>query len=319
MEDAMTTLITGGLGFIGLHTARSLLDLGEDVVLTQYRVAREPDFIKDEIGKRAHVEQLDVTDKDRLTEIGRKHKIDRICHLAVPALGALSPYEDFNVNMMGLINILEAGRDWECKRVGLGSSGAVYFGASQNGVNREDAPLHMKGGGPTGTWKKCFEIIGNYYADRTGMDVVLLRIAGIYGPLYHSMSNLPSRLVHAAVKGKAPVLRGDTYAGDGNDATYVKDCGRGLALLVTADKLNYNTYNIATGRATTAGEMVSAIQSVIPDFKGDFLKEGASPGSQGNTHQDITRIKADTGYEPQFPVEKSMPDYIGWLRAGNAE
>ncbi|HLF77383.1 MAG TPA: NAD(P)-dependent oxidoreductase [Dehalococcoidia bacterium] len=316
----MTTLITGGLGFIGLHTARAMLDLGEDVVLTQYRVARAPDFIKDELGKRAKVEQLDVTNKERLAEIGRTHRIDRICHLAVPGLGALSAFEDFTVNMQGLINVLEAGREWECKRVGLGSSGAIYQGSRQpDGINREDQLLSTTGGGATGTWKKTFEIIGNYYGDRTGMDIVNLRIAGIYGPLYHSMSNLPSRLVHAAVKGEAPTLRGDTYAEDGSDATYVKDCGRGLALLMTTEKLNHKTYNVATGRATTPGEMVSEIRKVIPSFKGDFLKEGRSPGSPGSSHQDIARIQADTGYEPQYPVEKSMADYIGWLRAGNAE
>jgi len=316
----MTTLITGGLGFIGLHTARSLLDLGEDVVLTQYRVAREPDFIKDELGKRAKVEQLDVTDKARLDEIGKAHKIDKILHLAVPGLGALSALEDFRVNMEGLINILEAGREWECSRVGLGSSLAVYQNArGVDGVNKEEQPLAMTGGGATGTWKKSFEIIGAYYGDRTGLDIVNLRIAGIYGPLYHSMANLPSRLVHAAVKGEPPVLRGDTYAEDGTDMTYVKDCGKGLALLMKADKLNHKTYNVATGRASTPGELVSAIQSVIPDYDGSFLKEGASPGSPGPTYSDISRIKADTGFEPGFLPEKSIPDYIGWLKAGNAE
>jgi UDP-glucose 4-epimerase len=316
----MTTLITGGLGFIGLHTARELLDLGEDVVLTQYRVARAPSFIKDEIGKRAKVEQLDVTDKERLAEIGRAHKIDRICHLAVPGLGALTPAEDFNVNMMGLINILEAGREWECKRVALGSSNAVYTGARPaDGVNREDMPLPLSGGGPTGTWKKSFEIIGNYYADRTGMDILKLRIAGIYGPLYHSMANLPSRLVHAAVKGTEPVLRGDTYADDGGDSTYVKDCGRGIALLTMADNLSFDTYNVATGRVTTARDIVNAIQSEIPEFKGDFLKEGKSPNSAPNARADISRIQKDVGYEPQYFIEKAIPDYIAWLRAGNEQ
>lgn len=316
----MTTLITGGLGFIGLHTARAMLDLGEDLVLTQYRVAREPDFIKDELGKRAKVEQLDVTDKARLDEIGRTHKIDRILHLAVPGLGALSPLQDFTVNMQGLINILEAGREWEVKRIGLGSSLAVYQNArGEGGVNREEQPLAMTGGGATGTWKKSFEIIGAYYADRTGLDIINLRIAGIYGPLYHSMSNLPSRLVHAAVKGEPPVLRGDTYTEDGTDMTYVKDCGKGLAMLMLSDNLKHKTYNVATGRASTPGELVSAIQSVIPGFDGSFLKEGASPGSPGPSYSDIGRIKADTGYEPDYPVEKSIPDYIAWLRAGNTE
>jgi UDP-glucose 4-epimerase len=179
--------------------------------------------------------------------------------------------------------------------------------------------LNTFGGGPTGTWKKCFEIIGNYYKERTGMDIVMLRIAGIYGPLYHSMANLPSRLVHAAVKGEPPVLRGDTYAEDGYDATYVKDCGRGIAMLMQAEKLNHNVYNVSSGRSTTPGEMVSVIQKAIPAFKGDFLKEGRSPTSPGATHADISRIRADTGYQPQFQIEKSIPDYVQWLRAGNAE
>jgi UDP-glucose 4-epimerase len=317
-------LITGGLGFIGLHTAKSVLDAGEDVVLTQYRVAREPDFIKAELGKRAFVEQLDVTDNDRLMEIGRKHKITGIIHLAVPGLNALSAADDFKVNMNGLYNLLEAGREWEVKRIGLASSGAVYAGVrgGPDGLNKEDALLTIGAAGPanaTATWKKCFELIGSYYAARNGMDIVNLRIAGIYGPLYQSMANLPSRLVHAAVKGEAPQLRGDTFAEDGGDSTYVKDCGKGIALLMTADKLNFNTYNIGCGRATTAGQIVSAIQTVIPSFKGDFLKEGASPNNRGNSYGDLTRIKADVGYEPEFPVEKAIPDYIGWIRAGNAE
>jgi UDP-glucose 4-epimerase len=319
-------LVTGGLGFIGLHTARALLDHGEDVVLTQYRVARNPDFIRDEIGKHAFVEQLDVQDKGRLDEIGKMYKITGICHLAVPALNALSPLEDFNVNMMGLINVLEAGREWGCKRVGLASSLAVYGGARSDGPNKEDALLSVSGGGAgaTGTWKKCFELIGSYYAGRTDLDVVNLRIAGIYGPLYHSMSNTASRLVHAAVKGEAPNLRGDLYAEAGGDMCYVKDCGEGNALLMTAESLPNKTYNVGAGRVTTNGELVEAILSVIPTFKTDFLKEGSGAGEGrggggGAGYSDISRIRADVGYEPKWQVEKSIPDYINWLRAGNPE
>jgi UDP-glucose 4-epimerase len=90
-------------------------------------------------------------------------------------------------------------------------------------------------------------------------------------------------------------------------------------MVMLAENLNHKTYNVATGRASTPGELVSAIQSVYPDYDGSFLKEGATPGSPGPTYSDISRIKADTGYEPSFPVEKSVPDYIAWLRAGNAE
>jgi UDP-glucose 4-epimerase len=310
-------LVTGGLGFIGLHTARHLIDRGEQVVLTQYRVAREPDFMKAEIGKNAFVEQLDVTDNDRLLEIGQKHRITGIVHLAVPALNALSPLDDFNVNMKGLVNIMEAARTWEVKRLGLASSNAIYSGVRE-GPFREDMPLRMIGGNPTETWKKAFEVIGSHYAQRTGLDIVMLRIAGIYGPLYHSMSNLPSRLVHAAVKGEPPVMRGETFAEDTGDMCYVRDCGQGIARLMTADSLPNKVYNIGSGRPTSNGELVGAIRRIYPDFQVD-LKPGTSAQFRANGYGEIARIREDVGYEPQFQVEKAVEDYIGWLKAGNAE
>ena len=121
-------LITGGLGFIGLHTARRFLDVGEQVVLTQFKVRREPDFIKAELGKRAFIETLDVTSTHDVSEIVRKHKVTGIVHLAVPGLGALTAAEDYRVNVMGFLNILEAARLFDVKRVSLASSVAVYAG-----------------------------------------------------------------------------------------------------------------------------------------------------------------------------------------------
>src|SRR5262249_3652979 len=143
-------------------------------------------------------------------------------------LGALGPADDYKVNMYGLLNILEAAKAWEVERVGLASSIGVYAGAQ--GPFVEDMPLRI-GGRATEAFKKAFEILGGNYAAATNLNVIMLRIGGIYGPLYHSMANLPSRLVHAAVKGTAPDMRGqEVYAEDGNDACYVKDCGRGIAM-----------------------------------------------------------------------------------------
>ena len=311
-------LVTGGLGFIGLHTARQLLDAGEDLVLTQFRVAREPDFIKDEFGKRAFIEQLDVQDYDNLMAIGRKYKIDKILHLAVPGLGALTPAEDFKTNMNGLLNILEAARIWEVSRLGLASSNAIYTGENE-GPFKEDMKLRvqMTTVNPTEAYKKAFEILGSHYAQRTGLDIIMLRIAGIYGPLYHSMANLPSRLVHAAVKGEAPVLRGNEFEDDGGDMCYVKDCAQGLSKLMTAESLPNKVYNVGSGRETKNKELVAAIQKVIPEAQVP-LKEGAS-ANRINAYGDITRARQDVGYEPQYPVEKAIEDYVGWLRAGNAQ
>src|SRR5215210_5106206 len=84
IEGVSMILVTGGMGFIGLHTARKLLDAGQDVVLTYHNTRREPEIIKDEIGKRVFPEQVDVTDPARLNEIAEAHKIDSIVHLVAP-------------------------------------------------------------------------------------------------------------------------------------------------------------------------------------------------------------------------------------------
>ena len=109
-------LITGGMGFIGLHTAKAILDAGEDVVLTMWHTRREPDFIQPYLGNRAQVEVVDVVDKDALIAAGKKHNVDGIVHLAVPGLGALTPAEDFQTNMEGLLNILQVAEELKVKR-----------------------------------------------------------------------------------------------------------------------------------------------------------------------------------------------------------
>jgi UDP-glucose 4-epimerase len=314
----VTVLITGGLGFIGLSTARRLIDAGETVVLTQYRVPRMPGFLKDAVARSAFVEQLDVTDNDKLLDIGRRHKIDGIIHLATPGLGALDAAADYRVNMLGLLNVLEAARLWEVKRLGLASSVAVYTGET-TGPFAEEMPLRMWGSYPVEAYKKAYEVIGGYYGQRAGLDIVMLRIAGIWGPLYHSMSNLPSRLVHAAVKGQAPEMRGqEVFEEDEGDLCYVKDCAQGIALLQLAPTLPNRVYNIGFGRGTKNKELAEAIRAVIPDAQLP-LKPGRGPVRRTNAYMDISRIKQDTGYAPEWPIDRAVADYIAWLRAGNEQ
>ncbi len=306
-------LITGGMGFIGLHTARRFLDAGEDVVVTRYQTNREPDFIKDEIGKRVKVEQLDLSAGHDCVEVVRKHKVDSIVHLAVPGLGALSAAQDFSANMLGLINILEAGRLNGVKRVSIASSGSVYTGVP--GPFKEDMHLPMVGRSATESYKKAFELIGQHYGDRTGMSVVILRITGIYGPLYHSMANLPSRLCHAAVRGTTPNLAargGVPYEEDGQDLTYCKDCALGIQLVHTNAK-QHRVYNVGGGRAITNGEMVRAAAKAVPGFQAQ-LQPGKGPNWRPDPYVDNARAEAEVGYKPQFDVDKAFDDYVGWLR-----
>jgi UDP-glucose 4-epimerase len=309
-------LITGGLGFIGLHTARCFLDAGEQVVLTQYRVRREPDFIKAEIGKRVFVETLDVTAGHEVIDLVRKYKVSGIVHLAVPGLGALSAAEDYRVNMVGFLNILEAARLFDVRRVSLASSVAVYASLPE-GPFREEALLPVHSGNPTETFKKALEILGLHYASRTDVEVVALRIGSPFGPLYHSLAAPTSRICHAAAKGLPTdftgVRRGAPYEEDDTGAFYVKDCATAIQLLQTAGKLSHQIYNISSERPMTYSEFVKAVKTVVPDAQ-ISLQPGRSPRHRPGAYMDITRIKEGVGYRPQYDIERAVREYIDWLR-----
>ncbi|MCH8849187.1 MAG: NAD(P)-dependent oxidoreductase [Chloroflexi bacterium] len=315
----MTVLITGGMGFIGLHTARAFLDAGQDVVITWYQTWREPDFIKDEYGKRVIVEKADVSQGSVIKDLAVKHKADHIVHLAVPGLGALDAAADYHVNMDGLIGVLEAAREAGVKRLSFASSVAVY-NSLPKGPYREDQPLPVESGNPTEAFKKSWEILALHYGNRAQIDVVSLRIGGIWGPLYHTLVNLPSKFAHAAAHGVEPDFTtargGAPHAGDTNDLCYVKDTAQGIMRVQLAEKLEHRIYNVSWGEPVPVSRLAAAVTAVKPGAKLG-VSEGRGPRFKENNHLDVSRIKTELGFKPDYTVESGMAEYIAWLEAGN--
>ncbi|WP_274654869.1 NAD-dependent epimerase/dehydratase family protein [Paenibacillus humicola] len=304
-------LVTGGLGFIGSHTARALLDLGESCVLTRYRKSKVPSFLESEIGRRAYIEQVDITDASAFLSIGERHKITGIVHLAMTGSGMSDPFDYFRANTDSLQSVLQAAHKWGVTRVSFASAIGVYMGVGECPF-QEDMPLTMTADNPFTTFKKSSELIATYIAGRLGFEIVNLRISGAWGPLQKSAANLvvASQLVHAAVGGLQPTFSGQVL--DAYDMCYVKDCAQAIAQLQVADKLNHNTYNIGSGRIVKNQEFVAAIKSVIPGAKLE-LPEGPCL----DMFLDIARIRQEIAYEPEYDVEKGIFEYVSWLKSGN--
>jgi UDP-glucose 4-epimerase len=312
-------LITGGLGFIGLHTAAAFLDAGESVVVTRHRSGRVPNFLAGQLNRRLFVEPADIADGQTLGRIISKHGVDGIVHLAAPPLSIDSLQAEFQLNLQGLIAVLEAGRIGQVKRITIGSSVAVYRGL-ENGPFREDAALPLSSRIGVEAFKKSFEILVDYYAHRTGLDIVCLRIGSVYGPLYSSMVNVPSRIVHAAVRkvaGPLPhSLFPQTFTDAGADFIYVEDCALGVQKIQMAPKLKHRIYNLGSGRATTPAEFASAVRRVIPSAE-IVLQEGTGPHYRPDAFEDLGRIRTDVEFEPLHSAESAVEKYIEWLRCGN--
>lgn len=312
-------LVTGGMGFIGLHTARRLLDAGEDVVLTRFRTWRLPDFLQPELGRRVHVETVDLGDGWGLLDVLRRHAVTSVLHLASPALGT-GPAQEYGSAIHCLVNVLEAARQHGARRVSVASSLAVY-GMAGAGPWREDMPLPVESASHIEAAKKAMEIVGLHFADRTGLDVLMLRMAAIYGPLYHSMANLPSRLCHAAVAGTEPDLEGVRggvqYLEDGGDLCYVKDCAEGVRLLHLSPALRHRVYNVGAGRSVTNGAVANAVRRAAPDAAIALPSRGLPVGAEP-AHMDITRIQEETTYAPSYDIDSGIADYVAWLRGHDA-
>jgi nucleoside-diphosphate-sugar epimerase len=303
------------MGFLGLHTVRKFLDAGHEVVATQHSARREPSFLKDDIGKALHIEPMDITDAAQVNEIIGRYKPTAVIHLAAPPPRGMDTVPEFQLNFDGMINILEAARENDVRRVQIASSQTVYQGLP-NGPFKESDRLPVDSTISIQAHKKAMEILSLHYAARTGLDVIIARVGGIYGPMYQTLNHPIAAMCYAAAHGKtAEYGRGVPFADDGRGYCYVKDCATAIQLLDAAATLPHKIYNTSGGPASNLSnaKIVEAIRSIVPDA--DLpLQEGSAPGAIKDAYQDITQTAADVGYTPAYDIQAAVAEYIPWLK-----
>jgi nucleoside-diphosphate-sugar epimerase len=302
-------LVTGGLGMIGAHTARALVDLGHEVVVTSHHRAEVPSFLAGKVT----VASLDVTDRDAFLALADRHDISDIVHLAGSVPDA-DPVDFFRTDTTGLLNALDAARTWGVRRFAVAGSLGVYIG-------RSEIPWHEELALPTAAlphliiaFKKAVEPLTTHSLQGSGVQPVVLRIGTIWGPLVDPESpffHIPP-FINAVRRGGQPQ---PLHADDGFDCCYAPDAGRAIALLMTTQTLRHNTYNVSSGRPATNREFADALQAITPDRRLDLLP-GRQNGPGDDPYLDITRLTHDTGFAPAFDVAAAVADYVAW-RAHN--
>jgi nucleoside-diphosphate-sugar epimerase len=302
-------LVTGGLGMIGAQTARALVDLGHEVIVTAHRRAEIPSFL----AGRVTVERLDVADREAFLALGDRHEISDIVHLAGSIPGA-DPVSFFRSDTVGLLNALDAARTWAVRRFAVASSLGLYIG-------RAEVPWHEKLALPTAelphliiAFKKAVEPLTTHSLQSSGVKPVVLRIGSTWGPLMDSESpfNVIPPYISAVLRGEKPP---PLHADDGGDWCYAPDAGRAIALLMTVKTLRHCTYNVSSGQPYTNREFADALQPIVPGLRLD-LAPGRQNGPGDDPYLDITRLTHDTGFTPSFDMATAVADYVAW-RADN--
>ena len=218
-----------------------------------------------------------------------------------------------------LLNALEVARTWGVRRFAVASSIGVYIGTPGPRWHEDLALVPATSPNSIVAFKKSVEAIAPQVLQGTGVEPINLRIGTIWGPLGHPDSPfLPiPRLISATVRGEDPDLtppRPPGFADDGGDRCYVKDCGRAIALLMQAESLQHDTYNISSGRPVANQEFVTAVNAAVPGAEAS-LHPGRNPDAPtDDPYLDTTRLARDTGFEPDFDVRAGVEDYVAWLR-----
>ena len=316
----MKALITGGMGVIGAETSRKFVKEGHRPVI--FARHRDESLIGDILDK-VDIELGDILDMPRILQAIKKHKVTHVVHTAafVGAVSAANPALSIQVNVMGLVNVLEASRALDVQRVVFTSAKGVYGPTSgEHGYPTykpisEDMPKNPKR--IYDSAKFMGENICNYYHDNMGIETVSLRFASSYGPgktARHGPMAVMSRIVENPAQGLP--FKIEQGGDDKDDFIYNKDSANGIYLATVAGKLKSRVFNIGTGVGVTLRDFERVIKRHIPNA---VMEVGPGLNFYGFPYPatsiyDITRAREELGYKPEYDLEKGITDYLASLK-----
>jgi UDP-glucose 4-epimerase len=312
----MRVMITGGMGVIGAEASRRFVGEGHrPVIFARHRDERLVRDILDQVD----VELGDVLDMPRLLEVIKRHRITHIVHAAafVGAVSQANPALSVQVNVMGMVNVLEAARAFDVERVVYTSAKGVYgpmlgeYGAPTYKPVSEDLPKNPKR--IYDSAKLMGEQVGLYYQANMGVDVVVLRFATTYGPgktARHGKMGVTSQIVEHPAGGQP--FRLAQGGEEKDDFIYNKDSAYGIYLACMAKNPASRVYNIGTGVGHTLEDIARVIRNFLPNADieiGPGLNFLGMPYPACGIY-DISRARAELGYAPQYDLDRGIADYL---------
>lgn len=244
----MKVLVTGATGFTGGHLAQALAARGDDVralVRPRSRAKFEQSPLP---SKGIAAAEGDLTDAEALKRAA--HGVEVVYHIAATYREAGQPDSAYHAtNVDGTRNLLEAARAGGAKRVVHCSTGGVH-GHIANPPANEDAPF-----GPGDVYQATkleAEMLAREFGNRTGLDVVVARPIGIYGP----GDTRFLRLFRGLARGKFPMIgSGQVFY----HLTFIDDLIEGFRLCGTVPAATGRTYILAGPRYTTLEQLVGMV------------------------------------------------------------
>jgi UDP-glucuronate 4-epimerase len=315
----VTILVTGAAGFIGFHTARALLERGEDVLgVDNLNAYYDPALKEARLRLLAHprfrFRRVDIAEREAVAALAEPG-LDGIVHLAAQAgvrHSMAAPFDYAASNLVGHLAILELARALPgLRHLVYASSSSVYGGNAPPfaETDRVDTPLSLYA-----ATKRADEMMSHAYAHLYGIPQTGLRFFTVYGPwgrpdmAYFSFAE--------AITAGRPIT---VYDGGRlrRDFTYIDDIVAGVIGCLDrppAGAPPIRLMNIGNNRSEAVADLVSLLEQGLG--RRAVIVDAPRPAADVmETRADVRAIAALTGFAPSTPLAEGVARFVTWFRA----
>ncbi|MEX0943850.1 MAG: NAD-dependent epimerase [Pseudomonadales bacterium] len=330
----MKVLVTGAAGFIGMHTIEKLLARGDDVVgidnlSTYYDVSLKRARLE-RLSSKAnfHFDLVDIVDHETTADVLRKHKPQRIIHLAAQVgvrYSKQNPQSYIDTNLHGFAGILEYCRQQAIEHLVYASSSSVYGGNTRLPFSEHDNVDH-----PVSLYaatKKANELMAHTYSHLYRIPTTGLRFFTVYGPW--GRPDMAPSLFAAAILAGTPLnvfnhgkmLRDFTYIDDvveavirvlDKPATASSDFDSNSPDPATSTA-PYRIFNVGNSTPIALMDFIATLEKVLgKDAKMNRLpmESGDVPATSAST----VALNDWVGFQPKTSIDDGIEQFIGWYR-----
>jgi len=334
----MKILVTGAAGFIGFHFTQKLLEQGHVVVgldnindyydvNLKFGRLNELGFTEAEIHWNRPISstkypgfctfiRLNLEDKHELNELFREQSFDMVVNLAAQA-GVRYSLENPTVyvesNILGFLNILEACRNFEVKKLLYASSSSVYglndkipFSVDDN----VDHPISLYA-----ATKKSNELMAHTYSHLFGIQTIGLRFFTVYGPW--GRPDMAMFLFTEAILNNKPI-QVFNQGKLSRDFTYIDDIVGGMLNITKAFEENsikkkYSLYNIGNSKPVKLMDFIEAIENTTGKTAQKIMLP-MQPGDVERTWADTQELENDFNYKSVTNIQNGVESFINWYK-----
>ncbi|WP_312555887.1 NAD-dependent epimerase/dehydratase family protein [Empedobacter brevis] len=331
-----TILITGVAGFIGYHLAERLIKkniqvVGIDNVNDYYDVQLKYDRLKElgieqqfstsfyqKVISSIHEEKLvfyrmNLEDRQALSSLFKQYSFDVVINLAAQAgvrYSIENPDAYGQSNLVGFLNILECCRHHQVKKLLYASSSSIYGNSSDVPFSTKqnvDNPISLYA-----ATKKANELMAHAYSHLYNIQTIGLRFFTVYGPW--GRPDMAMFLFTDAILNHQP-LKVFNYGDLSRDFTYIDDVIQGIVeILEDSTQIEkYQLYNIGNSKPVQLMDFIKEIEHSTGE-KAILEMYPMQAGDVNQTWADVQDLKDKFGYNPKFPVNKGVSNFVEWYK-----